>query len=472
MVGAALPLSSSTTRMLLLGRFIMRYGKEIGVTCILADVSQQHNRLHGCRPMRVQLRDRNPPRGLSWRYGRGRGRYPNYGTPRHYSDTSGIVSQEGSLEKEPAANLSPRTFNSTHYDEAEPAISFPSLLQQPDGNYNDTEFMLDDAANLSRHDGSHMQKPDSNFMDHDSPGTAQRDGADTDSLAPLTPPSSAYNSSVSASTPSVPYPIPHSFGYYQPWIQPFGQFPYSMPYVQGAPVYPTQTQQMSHSFASPGGSESGGHAAGFQPPWMAGAAMYPVSKSFLRHQYDADSLISFQPYFPYSNPTQSPTLARAPQGSPHAPLLPTGFIQGEQGLIPVYQPEALDSYMAGPSLNPTQGQSQSPTAWRQYPFPFIPVPPAPVPMAGNPGNIGWNPQPNVFSNSGGPSHYTPAARGNARLSSMGNHHVTGRRRHGATRGHPRSIGGVNHDTHAFHANHGPGQQVPAGTSWSHWTPGR
>ena len=173
-------------------------------------------------------------------------------------------------------------------------------------------------------------------------------------------------------------------------------------------------------------------------------------------------------------------MTRVPQqGTSHAPLLPTGFIQGEQGLIPVYQPEALDSYMAGPSPNPAQTLPKSPTAWRQYPFPFIPVPPAPVPMASNPGNIGWNPQPNVFSNSGGPSHYAPVARGNART---GNHHAMGRRRNGATRGTPRSAG-VNHDVgHGFnsnHANHGLGQQgvyttqqTPTGASWSHWTAGR
>ena len=270
--------------------------RKSGSPLFLADVPQQHNRLHGCRPMRVQLRDRNPPRGLSWRYGRGRGRYSNYGTPRHYSDASGIINQGGSLEKEPVANLSPRTFNLTHsreYDEAEPAIiSFPSLLQQPDGNYDDTEFMPDDATDLSLLNGSHTQKPDPNFVDyHNSPGTAQHEGADTDSLAPLTPPSSAYNSSASAGTPSVPYPVPHSFGYYQPWIRPFSQqFPYSMPYVHGTPVYPTQTQQMSHSFASPGGSESSGPAVGFQPPWITGAAMYPVSKCFRPHQHGTDPL--------------------------------------------------------------------------------------------------------------------------------------------------------------------------------------
>lgn len=231
----------------------------------------------------MQLRDRNPPRGLTWRYGRGRGRYSNYGTPRHYSNVSGIISQEGSLEKEPTPNLSPRAFNSVHsgeYEKAEPAISFPSLLQQPDGSYSDTDSIPDDAAELPHPNGSHLQTPDPNFVDYPhSPGTVQHEGADSDSVAPLTPLSSAYNSSVSASIPSVQYPVPHGFGYYPPWIQSFGQqLPYSMPYVQGAPVYPTQTQQMAHTFASPGGSESSGPTAGFQPPWVTGSAMYPVSE--------------------------------------------------------------------------------------------------------------------------------------------------------------------------------------------------
>lgn len=176
-------------------------------------------------------------------------------------------------------------------------------------------------------------------------------------------------------------------------------------------------------------------------------------------------------------------MVRPPQqGSSHAPLIPTGFIQGEQGLIPVYQPEALDNYMASPSPNPAQTQPQSPTAWRQYPatptFPFIPVPP----MAGHPGSFGWIPQPNGLAITGGPPHSTSANRGNARMGPMGNHNAPGRRRHGGTRGHPRSAGGSHHDAghpNPNHATHGPGQQgvyasqqAPAGTSWSHWTAGR
>ena len=61
-----------------------------------------------------------------------------------------------------------------------------------------------------------------------------------------------------------------------------------------------------------------------------------------------------------------------------APLIPTGFIQGDQGmLVPVYPPDALNQYMAG---NQDQGQAptnsgsaegQPPVTWRPYPPPPI-----------------------------------------------------------------------------------------------------
>lgn len=69
----------------------------------------------------------------------------------------------------------------------------------------------------------------------------------------------------------------------------------------------------------------------------------------------------------------NPTLLHA-----QAPLIPTGFIQGDQGmLVPVYPPDALNQYMAG---NQDQGQAlansepaegQPPVTWRPYPPPPI-----------------------------------------------------------------------------------------------------
>jgi hypothetical protein len=75
--------------------------------------------------------------------------------------------------------------------------------------------------------------------------------------------------------------------------------------------------------------------------------------------------------------------------NPHmqAPVIPTGFIQGDQGmLVPVYPPDALNQYMTG---NPDQ-QAQAPTnpsgstegrptvAWHPYPPPVAPVNSQPV----------------------------------------------------------------------------------------------
>lgn len=83
---------------------------------------------------------------------------------------------------------------------------------------------------------------------------------------------------------------------------------------------------------------------------------------------------------------QAPSDARAP-------LMPTGFIQGEHGaLIPLYQPDALDRYMSGGAAPPQSvapvPQTQIPaqpaahstpptTTWRPFPsggaYPYIPA---------------------------------------------------------------------------------------------------
>lgn len=83
-----------------------------------------------------------------------------------------------------------------------------------------------------------------------------------------------------------------------------------------------------------------------------------------------------------------------------APLVPTGFIQNEQGtLIAVYQPEALDQYMAGTHATPPplpQPPIQSVPTWPQYPQPPYPYPGPPqamvVPSRPPPSTqVGWAP---------------------------------------------------------------------------------
>lgn len=71
--------------------------------------------------------------------------------------------------------------------------------------------------------------------------------------------------------------------------------------------------------------------------------------------------------------TNNPTLLHT-----QAPLIPTGFIQGDQGmLVPVYPPDALNQYMAGSQdqaqapTNSGSAEGQSPVTWRPYPPPPI-----------------------------------------------------------------------------------------------------
>lgn len=99
---------------------------------------------------------------------------------------------------------------------------------------------------------------------------------------------------------------------------------------------------------------------------------------------------ALQPFVPYPAYHQIQPQPQQQQATAQAPLVPTGFIQGEQGtLIPLYQPEALDQYATTGNQQPITPTSttQSPVAWRQYPqvpYPYIHgQPPAPQ------GSVNW-----------------------------------------------------------------------------------
>lgn len=165
---------------------------------------------------------------------------------------------------------------------------------------------------------------------------------------------------------------------------------------------------------------------------------------------------SFLPYSAYSSAYSQPQQ----QPNAQAPLVPTGFIQGEQGtLIPVYQPEALDHYMTTgthptPGL-PPQPQTQNSSAWRQ--FPFIPIPPMTSQTPTHSGNLGWMPNqpPLVFS---GQQPSASAFRGGHRVGQPGQHHAPPRRHRQSTYDrniptrspHTRyALGGMNNIEHTF-----------------------
>lgn len=248
--------------------------------------------------MRVQFRDRNPPRGTVWRYGRGRGKYSQYGPPHHYTDSVGIVSQEASLEKNIVSEQHLGA-DSTDLEKATPIlISYPTLLEHPTNVNRETlvpsgssgrfenavasgaDSHLDNEQNRTR-----VRTPDHTAVDY--PRSRQSSpkfsshyeghewNQDTNTSAPVTTSPSSYASSVSATAPSIPYPVPN-MGFYQPqWMQPLPQqFPYAMPFVQGYAGYPLSSHQpMSRPFGSPSGSDSSGQSSAVQVPY---GGMFPV----------------------------------------------------------------------------------------------------------------------------------------------------------------------------------------------------
>jgi hypothetical protein len=245
--------------------------------------------------MRVQLRDRNPARGVSWRYGRGRGRYPHSGLTRHYLDSAGIVSHGTPLEKD--KNGEPGdVLGASSADEGDmiPAVvTYPTLLERSNdatGNADRCDGMVspspdDQVTSVQTPEPTSIEYPLSHQASPQSSSArealSQYGGQDwnnsMDSSTPLTPAHSSYASSAASGIPSVPYAVPN-MGYYQqqPWMPSVvPQFPYPMPYIAGYAGYPLPSQ-LSQSFNSPCGSESSGPNAGSQVPWAANGPVYPV----------------------------------------------------------------------------------------------------------------------------------------------------------------------------------------------------
>jgi len=96
----------------------------------------------------------------------------------------------------------------------------------------------------------------------------------------------------------------------------------------------------------------------------------PRTAYFSAHVHRRQPFISYPSYHVPAQNTDPAQAQQLQHSYPQAPLLPTSFIQGDQGtLIPVYHPEALDHYMSSgrttsPPLSQPQHHSQSPS----YPF--------------------------------------------------------------------------------------------------------
>ncbi|KAG6877870.1 hypothetical protein C0993_002871 [Termitomyces sp. T159_Od127] len=324
-------------------------------------VFEEHNRVYEGRAMRVQLRDCNPPRG-SWRHNRGRGYVqqklgPHRRAPEDQADRTS--SQDSRLHdgqnQAPQSSQEDKTVAETEFSETEPPVYTEIAASKVSGEATEGDEVAavpSSEATTSSSNGSMpfttiSTQPSENYREwYDEPLST------TPSLSTSTNPPV----SMPTSTPGMPYPVPGTYFTPTPWIQPYGQpMQFHMPYV-GFPGYSFPNQsQMPPQFQRPPGSD--GNAASVPGTWSP-MGMYGAP--------------------PTRTPTVDPTPSQ-PNLNNKAPLYPTGFIQNEQGtLIAVYQPEALDQYMAGaPIVPPPQYPAQNLPNWIPHSQPAGYPPPGP-----------------------------------------------------------------------------------------------
>ncbi|KDR85423.1 hypothetical protein GALMADRAFT_234290 [Galerina marginata CBS 339.88] len=328
-------------------------------------VFEEHNRVYEGRAMRVQLRDCNPPRN-NWKFMRGRGRphQHHFGVPRRLSYRPSFAGQErGSFHTNGADNTSfqnpnpPLEIQLSSLADALPAGDRTSKRDIPPalGPTGPSSLSLGNAS--ASGNVPSMDKYREWYDDPESPAR--------------TPEPSSLGSS--ASTAGIPFSSPYAYampnGPYlppPPWMHPYSPHgPYQMPYYPGYPVYaPTAPQQPQQALTTPPGSDVGGPTAATQHNWPH-MGIYT----------------SYIPYPAAASRTQTVEQGQAPQPhmAPQAPVVPTGFIQNEQGtLIAVYQPDVLDQYLSGSGPPPTSMAQYSSSAQQRWDY--IP------PQAYEPGN--------------------------------------------------------------------------------------
>ncbi|KAJ3511484.1 hypothetical protein NLJ89_g4071 [Agrocybe chaxingu] len=304
-------------------------------------IPQQHNRVYEGRAMRVQLRDCNPPKNI-WKYGRPRGKFHqnHHGPQRRFNFRPPYDGQERGLFRLPTAGLGGNATMANSSDASNIQLSsLASALPSYEGSERNASPRGSETV-IAHSSASDATKSSSN----DPEAEQYREWYDEPVSPVHTPAPSTLGSSVSAAGvqfPAQTYPYLPNGPYFPPppWMHPYmHQAPYQVPYYTGYPMYspsvppPQQITQPS----SPPSSDTGGPATVAPHVWPA-MGMYG----------------SYVPYAVVSPRPQMAEQGLVPPMATQAPLMPTGFIQNEQGtLIPVYQPEALDQYMAGSGGTP------------------------------------------------------------------------------------------------------------------------
>lgn len=384
--------------------------------------------------MRVQLRDCNPPRG-PWRQSRARGPFnnPHFSRPqrRFPEDFEGAddkLALQGGIDRDTLGSVGSEAFTS-HLAPAGGLAEGEHPASSTDTKVPTVKLEHESSDDFQTRDPpSDTPEPSVAALEIPPQPSHYREWYDEPIPAVVTPPPSSFGSpaSVPVSASALPYPMNNGYYAPTPWMHPYPQqMQYPMPYF-GYPGYPIPGQQVPvqipPTFTSPAGSEtSGPGGAQVQTQWPG---IYGVRISPYNSQMKILKRLT-QSYVPYpTQPARTPGLDQSqPQHlNNRAPLVPTGFIQNEQGtLIAVYQPEALDQYMAGThsvlptSQTPTQGVS----SWPQYlqpqvhGFPF-PGPPPTVVLPSRPTlpstvHMGWVPNQGYTPQAPPPPLHTPSA---------------------------------------------------------------
>ncbi|KAI0361461.1 hypothetical protein OH77DRAFT_429923 [Trametes cingulata] len=323
-------------------------------------VQAEHNQVHHGRHLRVQLRERVSFRPRTdWRLGRGRGRN-SFGGSLH--------TQHDALEIQ---NVSAPRVNAAHASDVHNSSSSSA-------NANSTQECLHNLGDGAlRRKGSHMSA-------HSSTSSLSSDTTKVPSIHYEVPngPSNGTSSSPATSAPSqasttapMPPPPPMNVGYFipPPWVQ-----PYPPPYSYPVPVVA--------GYAHPG------YAYPHVPP-MQSAVFAPEAATAMTSSGSRGSVASTasDPAIKVANSDGRGQSSLTSVTQP--PLRATGFIQNEQGtLIPVYQREALDQYMANahntqpppPTTTSVAGTVPAATNLALWPTPRYPVYAGTYPVATNP----------------------------------------------------------------------------------------
>ncbi|KZT02481.1 uncharacterized protein LAESUDRAFT_752188 [Laetiporus sulphureus 93-53] len=290
-------------------------------------VRDVNNREHNGRQIRVQLRDSNARQRGRWRYGRGRGRVPG-----PFRASSIVCNDNGRAYMDTDKTDNPRKRMEDH--------------QYMSGGISRDNTRSGDAV------GSHLSSLSSSTTKVALPTSDSAHDHSAATVASLTPPpsSSSVGPSASAVGASQPWTMPNA-GYYagQPWIPPYSpHYPYPIPIMPGYTGMMQPSAMQAQGSLPPNPSDAGTMYARAPTAW--GPPMVP--------------------YLPQNNQQIRRQFTQAPS---QPPLRPTGFIQGEHGmLIPVYQPEALHQYMSNTDKSQVpsammQAPTQPASMWPHYP---------------------------------------------------------------------------------------------------------